>query len=700
MRIFLRLFKAIAGRPLEWLRVRRRRSFAFRFYTTLVPWIVAVNLLIAAAAALWGLGWARSTVEENRTDAIQSLVFAIAKPLHDFEFGHLQSLLEEFPRNGSIERTWVTDDTGFEVAHAGRTNPDQIAGVIDTPIIHRKANSVVSVGTLHVAYSDDELVSVALWISLHSLLITLATTIVAIVITVRLSQTSVIAPLQHLANAITRTRKDGTRHRVRHPADGEFGTVIDGFNAMQARLDRDEQALLEVNSKLKRAATQDSLTGLRNRAGFEEAASDALMQAQEAGTEVAMLFIDLNRFKSINDTFGHAVGDKVLRTVGQRIVANVPADAITARLSGDEFVVMLTGDGVGSGAPRLAERLGRRIGAEFSIEGHPFRPVGSIGFVVTRDDYSLASLMMKADAAMYEMKKSAGSAPAAYTQGVEARAQERISAEKAVAEGLFGEYFDIAIQPIVELDRLGPVGGEVLLRLNHPVQGALEPSAFIPVAEDCGLMPQLGLHVFERALQALEGGEIGPQFYLSVNVSSVQITEEFLIRVGAMLLEYAVDPRRIVLELTESVAMKEAQAQDGLIRRLQEMGIRVALDDFGTGYSSLSYIAKLRPDIVKIDRTFVQAASSAGQGFRRRMGALGDAMARICCDLDLPMVGEGIETERDLAYCRRAGVRFGQGYLFARPMPLREFSAWTSVRHPVAHSRPAPVAAAALQKSA
>ncbi|MEI2383910.1 GGDEF domain-containing protein [Breoghania sp. JC706] len=432
MRPDLRALSARALRPVIWLRARRRASFAFRFYTTLIPWIVAVNLLVAGAASLWGLGQAERTVAAAREDAIQSLVFAIAKPVHDFEFDHVRSLLADFPRSGSIEATWVTDDTGFEVARAGRTNKAEIAGVVEMPIMHSKANSVVTVGTLHVAYSNREVRAVTLLIGLHSLLLTLATTIVALVITSRLAQTNVIMPLQHLAGAITRTRHEGTRHRVNLRVDGEFGTVIAGFNAMQARLDRDEQALLEINSRLRRAASEDSLTGLRNRAGFEEEATAVLLQARAARAGVAMLFIDLNRFKTINDTFGHAVGDEVLRNVGRRIEANAPPGAITARLSGDEFVVMVTGEDVAATAPDLALHLDREIAGELLVEGHRLRPVGSIGFVASNDDYSLASLMIKADAAMYDIKKFAQDWPADHAADAGGPGRDHVGTEQPI----------------------------------------------------------------------------------------------------------------------------------------------------------------------------------------------------------------------------------------------------------------------------
>ncbi|PTW61736.1 diguanylate cyclase (GGDEF)-like protein [Breoghania corrubedonensis] len=688
MRPHIRSLSALAMRPWTWFRARRHASFAFRFYTTLIPWIVAVNLMVAVAASVWGVREAERTVESVRDDAIQSLVFAIAKPVHDFEFDHVGSLLDDFPRGGSIEATWVTDDTGFVVAQAGRPYKAAIAGVMEVPIVHRKANSVVRVGTLHVAYSNRALWAVALWIGLHSLFLTLATTVVSLVITGRLAQKRVIAPLQHLAGAITRTRRDGTRHRVDLHTDGEFGTVIEGFNAMQARLDRDEQALLEINSRLRRAASEDSLTGLRNRAGFEEGACAVLLQARAARAGVVMLFIDLNRFKTINDTFGHAAGDEVLRTVGQRIAAFAPPGAITARLSGDEFVVMLTGDDVIERADALAGQLGREIGGDLVVDGHRLRPVGSIGFVATNDDYSLASLMIKADAAMYEMKKSLENQPAAYTAHVGRRSQTRISTERALSDGLLGDHFDIAVQPIVDLKTRAPVGGEVLLRLNHPVQGALSPASFIPVAEDCGLMPEIGHHVLARgveALSALQGEPATAELYLSINVSSIQISQGFLARLETLLSAHDVDPRRVVIELTESMVLKADDGRGDIIRRIQDLGIRVALDDFGTGYSSFTYLKTLRPDIIKIDRSFVQAGGSAieqgaGVGILHRLEALGDAVARVCGDLDLPMVGEGIESERDIDYCLRAGIRYGQGYLFARPMPLEEFIMWTGAR--------------------
>lgn len=686
----MRLSYDVFVKPVRWMLLQRQRSFAFRFYTTLVPWIVLINLFVAGLAALWGVDWAKRLVVDNRTHAIQSLVFAVSKPLHDFEFDHVQFLLNDFPRNGSIEDTWITDDTGFEVARANREDDAIITGLIEVPIVHQKATATVPVGTLHVAYSDRELISIGIWTALHTLLITLATTIAAILIIVRLAQTSVMAPLKHLAGAIVNTRRDGIRYRVNHSAGGEFGTVISAFNAMQSRLDRDEQELLSANSKLRTAATADSLTGLLNRAGFEEQGGSALRQAQAARGSFILLFIDLDRFKSINDTFGHAVGDAVLKIVGQRVVSAATEGAIVARLSGDEFVVLMSDNGeavnggeAASSASDQAERIGRAIGKEFNVGDHRFKPVASIGYVISEADYSLASLMKKADAAMYEMKKSDTRLPTAYTPFVEARTLERLGIEQALIDALDRDYFTIVIQPIIDLTMLKPVGGEVLLRLNHPVRGVISPSDFIPVAEDCGLMPEIGFYVFTRAVQALKSLQANPataDLYISVNVSSIQISENFLARVMALVREERVDPDRIVMELTENVALKEDDERSAVVRQIQDTGMRIALDDFGTGYSSLAYIANLNPDLVKIDRTFIHDEDGhTGDGDRRTV-ALRNVMTTLCADLDLPMIGEGIETEQDLACCRQAGIRYGQGYLFARPLSPTGFTDWVGVQ--------------------
>ncbi|WP_321338106.1 EAL domain-containing protein [Breoghania sp.] len=672
-------------RALIWYRRRRRRSFAFRFYTTLIPAIVIVNLLVGGILAYRGVEKAHAEMEIARADLIEAVVFASGQPLNDFEYAHLERLLRNFLHPGSIEAIWITDDTGYEVARAGNPKAAGVEGLVEAPIMHRKANVTAQVGALHVAFSNVKINAVGVWVLLHSLLLTLATTVMALIITGRLTQKDVIRPLRDLTQAITRTRRDGTRHRVDYKTEGEFGFVIEGFNAMQARLDRDEQALLIINSKLRRAASVDNLTGLLNRDGFEQAAEAALNQAKADNVGVLLMFIDLDRFKSINDTFGHAVGDEVLRTVGNRLASSAPLGALVARLSGDEFVLLLTGETVAAQSPTLTKTLHREIGRALDIEGHMIRPIGSIGYVATAEDYSLSSLMMKADTAMYEMKHSAELMPAAYTSHMGTRTQARISAEQVVREGFFGEHFALVVQPIVDLKSRLPVGGEVLLRLNHPVVGALSPDAFIPVAEDCGLMPELGLQVIDEALDALgvlQSVDATRHFYLSINVSSVQLSNAFLTQLRQLIARHKADTRYVVLELTESVALNADGKHGEIIRAIQDMGIRVALDDFGTGYSSLTYLKMLQPDIIKIDRSFIQAGSlsrelAGERHLRYRLGALGDAIAQICEDLNLPMVGEGIETEEELSYCLRSGIAYGQGYLFARPMSLADFVAWS-----------------------
>ena len=666
------------------IRRLRRHSFAVRFYTTLIPIIVAANLAVAVLAAWIGIERAAEIVETDRNRAIQSLTYAIAKPLHDFQFEHVGALVRNFPKAKSIHEIRVTDDTGFEIARFVSETGPLPSAYSETPIIHKKANAHVPIGMLQMGYSNQELFEVGLWIFGYSLLITVATTIIVFWVTVYITEARIIGPLKQLARMISDPRSLGARRRITQRFDGEFRAVVSAFNTMQERLERDEEKLMKANANLYKSATTDALTGLLNRSGFESAARGLLRRAEWTGDGCLLMFVDLNRFKAINDTYGHAVGDGVLRTVGGRIADSAPAGSIVARLSGDEFVILALAGGVGEAGlaetgARLSRAIAADIAAEFEVDRFKFQPAASIGYVASNRLYDYDMLVRRADTAMYEMKKSASEAPIAYTPDLERRKTERLRIEQALVESLEEDRLSIMLQPIVDLDTLRPIGAEALLRMDHPDHPGIGPNAFIPVAEESGLMPRIGMLVFRKAAEAvrdLTADDGGEDFYVSVNVSTVQLSDPFYRFIKATIEEFDVPASRFVLELTENIALHDDSEGGAALDAIQALGVRLALDDFGTGYSSLSYMATLNPDIVKIDRSFIHedARDSRWPDTRRR--ALLNGMTTLCRDLRLPMVAEGIETENEFEACRQLGISHGQGYYFSRPMPAAQIRAW------------------------
>ena len=279
---------------------------------------------------------------------------------------------------------------------------------------------------------------------------------------------------------------------------------------------------------------------------------------------------------------------------------------------------------------------------------------------------------------MYEMKKNGAGQAVGYHPGLEQRHSARRRIERALREGLEKDYFAIELQPVLALDTVRPIGAEALLRLQHPNHPALGPGEFIPVAEESGLMPQIGMLAFEKAVDA--GADLIRQgadddFYIAVNVSTVQLTGAFQRFVLETIAASGLAPRHVVLEITENFALDGNSEGDDVLVALKQAGIRIALDDFGAGYSSLAYIASLEPDMVKIDRSFVRSEPESGQAGATRQALL-NAMTTLCRDLGLPMIGEGIETEAEFETCRRLGITHGQGYYFCPPMPVSRFQIW------------------------
>ena len=435
-----------------------------------------------------------------------------------------------------------------------------------------------------------------------------------------------------------------------------------------------EQSLAELGrlkDQLRFQAYHDPLTNLPNRSMFAEQVESRLRAPRAGGLLPVVLFLDLDDFKIVNDTLGHAAGDLLLVSVGERIRDCVRGLDLAARLGGDEFAILLDDTPSLELASTVARRLIDALGVSFPLVGDDVVIGASIGIAMARSpDQPADELLRNADVAMYTAKalgkrRFAVFEPTMHTAIV---ARHELSAE--LARGIARDELVVYHQPIVDLATGRASGVEALVRWQHPTRGLVQPDDFIGLSEETGSILALGRHVMERAereVGALNAGfELGNQLSLSVNVSPIQLQQpDFLDEVEAVLALTGFEPERLVLEITETAMFRDTQATIRKLQALRARGVRIAIDDFGTGYSSLSYLRRFPVDILKIAKDFV--ASPDGDSNEWAFAAAIIALGRA---LDLRIVAEGIEEAGQLERLRALGCEFGQGYLFARPGPI------------------------------
>ena len=422
-------------------------------------------------------------------------------------------------------------------------------------------------------------------------------------------------------------------------------------------------------------ALHDTLTGLPNRALFLDRLEHALARAVRGGSEVAVLFLDLDRFKTVNDSLGHAAGDRLLCTVAQRISTCMRAADTAARLGGDEFAVLLEDLVSTHEAVRVAERIIGELEAPIAVAGREVFVGASIG--VATGAYGADDLLSHADVAMYRAKAQGKGRYAMFEAGMQAEVIDRLELEADLQRAIDRGELEVFYQPIIALGTGEMAGHEALVRWRHPTRGLMVPESFIPVAEETGLVVALGRFVLcEATRQAAEWAATpGTELSMNVNLSGRQLEDPALLDdVTAILRETGLPAARLVLEITETVLMHDTESTIERLRALRALGVRLAVDDFGTGYSSLRYLNRFPLDVLKMAKPFVD-----GLGSKEENPALARAIIDLGSSLGLSIVAEGIERSAQLAQLRRLGCPMGQGYWFGRPLPAAEAGAHLAI---------------------
>jgi diguanylate cyclase (GGDEF)-like protein len=444
--------------------------------------------------------------------------------------------------------------------------------------------------------------------------------------------------------------------------------LVAGLIAILARrLRRASQELEASEAQAQHLAFHDSLTGLPNRALFNDRLDRALSEARRTNTKVALHYLDLDRFKNINDTLGHPAGDDLIRELGRRLCSLVRSGDCVARLGGDEFAILQPGAAGAEDVAALCSRIIQAVAKPFDLLGNSAFVGVSIGVAIAPDaGVDRAELVRKADIALYRAKLEGRNRFRIFSEEMDIFVQRRRAIERELREALIaGNQLAVVYQPLYAAATSEPVGVEALLRWNHPKQGVVPPNTFISIAEESGLIHEIGEWILVEACKAATRWPVNR---VAVNVSPVQFrSSHFAARVLQILADTGLEPSRLELEVTESVLLDVNDLSTATFNALRAAGVHIALDDFGTGYSSLSYLHKYPVDKIKIDRSFVQNIESDVAS-----DAIVQAMVDLARAIGVEVTAEGVEKSEQRDFLVNIGCNQLQGYLLSKPMPAAD----------------------------
>ena len=446
-----------------------------------------------------------------------------------------------------------------------------------------------------------------------------------------------------------------------------FGVLLTGLlsKIMFGRLKRASAALAQREFEARHEAKHDALSGLPNRVHMVEKIEKFLNSyiARRNGQRALAAYIDIDRFKDINDTLGHEAGDKLIKAVAQRLDTRLRPNDFLARFGGDEFVILCAPAGYETGAA-LIERITQTFASPFTIKGQSIRVTASVGLAIAPDNGATADeLMRHADIALYEAKSRGRDRAVFFSTEMAEEVEQRRSIELDLRAAIENHELDINYQPIISCSTGEVLGVEALLRWHNPVYGSMPPTEFIPVAENAGLLPEIGEWVLDRAMT---DSKLWPDLEVAVNLSPVQFRHvdlETMLR--QLIVKHAVDPSRFVLEITEGVLLESTDRVNAILAAIRDMGFKTALDDFGTGYSSLSYLCNFQFDKIKIDRSFISSMSKVDS-----TKTIIKSVVTLGRGLGMDIVAEGVETEFEASMMTRFGCTELQGFYFSRPLPV------------------------------
>ena len=440
-----------------------------------------------------------------------------------------------------------------------------------------------------------------------------------------------------------------------------------------AELERSSEALQESHENFRHAAYHDSLTGLPNRNYFLDTLKGLLQRSREnTETNFAVLFLDLRSFKTINDSLGHSMGDRLIKNVGKRLSGLVREDDLVGRFSGDKFGIILTDLLSKDEATGFADRLAKRLAEPYTLDGRQVFTSAKIGIAYGNSKYPEAEdILRDADIAMYYAKDNEDNY-VIFDQRMHIRAVTRLQLETDLRYAIERAEFELYYQPIIALDTASLVGFEALVRWNHPQRGLVPPNEFIPVSENTGLIVPMTVQILHSACTQIvkwQGtSELSTPLSIAVNLSGKHFGHPALVeQINTVIAETGINPASLKLELTESAVMENAETAILMLKEIKKTGVQISIDDFGTGYSSLSYLHRFPIDLLKVDRSFVSAMEENTEN-----GEIVRTVIALAKALNLKVVAEGIESIHQFHQLKILGCEFGQGYLFSKPLPVAD----------------------------
>ncbi|MGC1453575.1 MAG: EAL domain-containing protein [Nitrospirota bacterium] len=515
---------------------------------------------------------------------------------------------------------------------------------------------------------------------------TVTVTLIAGAVAARNLIKGIAQPVNTLVKATRMIASGDAGHTVDYQDKTELGELASHINAMSISLKNSYTKLEDevaerkrIEEKLTHDVFHDALTGLPNRTLFMDRLQHAITTSQRrAGTPFyAVLFCDIDRFKVINDSLGHLIGDQVLVMVARKLIDCVRPGDTVARLGGDEFAILLENISDPAHAIEVADRAKRSLSTPLSIKGNDIYPSLSIGIAIDTDWYERPEQPLRdADIAMYEAKDRGNASYEVFDAEMHANILNRMQLETDLRGAVDRKEFILYYQPIIDLKVQQLTGFEALVRWNHPTRGLIYPLEFIPLAEENGLISQIGEWILHEACRELKRLQVQyphqPPLTMSINISSKQFAHQDLVRMlSGFLAETEVDPHSIALEITESMIMENVDAAVETMNMLREMGIQIHIDDFGTGHSSLSYLHRFPINALKIDRSFISKLTADGSNKE-----IITSIISLANSLKVDVIAEGVEMEHQLSNIRKMECGFCQGFLLARPLAEHDIDAW------------------------
>lgn len=704
-----------------------RRGLQYRYGFIIASLVVVVAVTLGSFLVLQYRGSFKSFSDDTqyRTEQILldqmeqraislSVILAenMKNPLYDLDMEQMLLLLAALNSSPNVSRAVVYDEGGKTVHDGDPTIPtfgsrvvegDMLPGRFpeDKPVTKLDGNTLsvwrsvwvenLVLGGVHIEFSLDTVQRNLQRLEVEQnrqyaealqkiVVIGLITTALLVVVGVLLSlMTSrrIVKPIQQVAEFASDIGEHNYDAKLSYRFDDEIGDLVSSFNDMSSKLQDEVLQREETEKQLRQLALYDSLTQLPNRTLILDRLSNLIEKARRTPARVAVMFVDLDDFKKVNDTLGHEAGDELLVESAKRFTEVIrPVDSV-GRLGGDEFILLLDALQSATDADRVAEKILEVFKRPFAIDGRELTLTASIGIsIFPEDGESQTELLQKADSAMYHSKEKGRNTYSYFTAEMNEHVARRLSVEEQLYAALGRDEFSVFYQPKIRLGDGMIVGAEALLRWKNAELGQVEPDEFIPISEQTGFINPLGDFVLEQAVSDISrlNERYGRNLHVAINVSPRQFRQNGLIdNIEGYLQGRGVSKGLVELEITEGVLIGGQPNIESCLRKLHASGIEITMDDFGTGYSSLSYLREYPFDVLKIDRSFVRDISLDPED-----RALIEAIIVMAHGLGLKVVAEGVETQEQAEFLKQRGCDSAQGYYFSRPLALPEFEKYLS----------------------